>query len=252
MISVALIGHGKMGRRIEALAGQVDATVSAVFDTNPETRLKDLATAEVLQKVDALIDFSHPQQVEESVAVASQAGKPLVIGTTGWDIDRQKLADQCRLNKVAVLYGSNFSLGVQLFMKLARKAAGLYNHPLFDVALHETHHTQKVDAPSGTARTIAELMSSELQSKKGWRYGVDTRGHVQTEQLLVTSSRLGGVFGDHEIRIQSEWDDICIRHSARNRDGFAVGALKAAVWLRDQAPGFYQIEEVVEEVLQSS
>ncbi len=246
-----MIGDGNMGRRITGIAADHGFTLHKQLGED-NNRNGSGITRELASEVDVAIDFTHPDAAMTHIRRAMEAGLPLVMGTTGWLNSETEKEVTGLVEKFdgKLLYGSNFSLGVQLFMKLAEQAGRLLgNAGIFDVSLHEVHHTGKADAPSGTAVTLAEQFNKGLRKPFEPSYGIPDRGLADATKLRITSQRLGGVFGDHQLRLNSEWDDIELTHRARSRDGFAAGALKAAAWLINQKPGFYRIENVVEDVL---
>jgi len=247
-MNLAIIGYGKMGRRIESLSEGFGLNPDLILDEHNNENGVGI-TASNFNEIDVAIDFSHPEALRTNLPRLLSTQTPLVIGTTGWLEYFSKLDQECKKNQLPVLYGSNFSLGVQLFGKLIQKAGELFggvNNNLFDAALHEIHHTEKQDAPSGTAKTLSELWHKGANVEHHHHYGIPAEGAVDDNQFYITSQRLGSVFGEHTLRINSEFDDITISHTARSRDAFAAGALKSAIWLVEQEPGFYQIEDVVE------
>lgn len=248
-MKIALIGYGKMGQRIEALSPEHGAEIKLILDRENNEHGKGI-TEEAFSDVDVAIDFSHPGAFIQNLERLLGTGTPLVIGTTGWLEKAGKVEEACKKSNVPWLYGSNFSLGVQLFGRLIRRAGELFgNSELFDAVLHEVHHTQKADAPSGTALTLSDLWKQGARSGREIKYGIPEKGRVDEEAFYVTSQRLGSVYGEHQLRINSLFDDIEITHRARSRDAFAAGALKAARWIVNQEPGFYRVEEVVEELV---
>lgn len=248
-MNIALIGYGRMGHRIEALSPDHEADVQLILDIHNNKNGSGI-TEESMASIDAVIDFSHPDVFKTNFEKVLQTGTPVVIGTTGWLDNREAINELCTQHKTPALYGSNFSLGVQLFAKLVQQAGEIFGDgDFFDTTLNEVHHTQKADAPSGTAYTLADLWLKGASSDKKVQYGIPEKGQVDDDKFYVTSQRLGSVFGEHQLRINSEFDDIVLTHRARSRDAFAAGALKAAHWLLKQEPGFYLIEDVVEEVV---
>lgn len=250
MVRIAVLGDGKMGNRICELAPRFNLEPALILgESNNENGAG--ITAENFREIDVAIDFTHPDVVKNHIEKIAQLQIPLVIGTTGW-YDKsgwvEKLAEE---NNTRIVYGSNFSLGVQLFLKLMEEAGKLYGQSdFFDASLHEVHHKEKADAPSGTAVTMANLWQKGAGISKNTSFGVPERGKVDPDSFIITSQRTGTVFGDHSLRITSEYDDINLTHSARSRDGFAAGALKTAAWLaKNKTPGFFLIEDIVEEVL---
>ena len=250
MLNIAIIGYGKMGKRIEELASEFDLNPALILDEYNNNN-GDGITEETFENIDAAIDFSHPDAFTTNIHKVLETQTPFVVGTTGWQdsISTSRINELCNKYETATLYGSNFSLGVQLFGKLVKAAGKLFgNNELFDAILHETHHTEKADAPSGTAQTLAELWLDGADTKSGHEYGIPPEGKVDESVFRITSQRLGTVFGEHQLRINSPFDDIEITHRARSRDAFAAGALKASKWLVHQKPGFYLIEDVVEQI----
>ena len=248
-IQVALIGYGTMGRRIDVLSTDYNADVKIRLDDSNNLKGEGFKLDEIKQ-AEVAIDFSLAEAVKINLPLALKQGLPVVIGTTGWIDDPVDVEELVKKHNGKVLYGSNFSLGVQLFIKLVRRAGELFgDSDLFDSVLHEVHHTRKADAPSGTAETMARQFLDGSQSTKEISYGVPAEGRVESDHFYVTAQRLGSVFGEHQLRINSHFDDIELTHRARSRDAFAAGALKAAHWLVKQDPGFYLLEDVVDQIV---
>lgn len=251
LLRFAMIGDGRMGQRISELAPTLDFERTLLLGKENNANASGI-TEKNFEGVDVAIDFSHADVLMSHAKAVLKTGTPLVIGTTGWLDTQQQAAMESLIKKYdgRVVYGSNFSLGVQLFMKLAREAGRLMgNAGGFDAALHEVHHTRKADAPSGTAITLAKQFLSGAGKEAETAYGVPERGAVDDKAFRISSQRLGDVFGEHQLRINSDWDDIELTHRARSRDGFAGGALKSARWLLQQPAGFYLVEEKVSDIL---
>lgn len=250
-IGFAMIGDGRMGQRISELAPGLGFKRKLLLGKDNNAGAEGI-TESSFKAVDVAIDFSHADVLMSHAEAVLKTGTPLVIGTTGWLDQQQQAAMESLIKKYdgRVIYGSNFSLGVQLFMQLAREAGRLMGSADgFDAALHEVHHTGKADAPSGTAITLAKQFLSGAGQKAEPIYGVPERGTVDATQFRISSQRLGDVFGEHQLRINSDWDDIELTHRARSRDGFAGGALKTARWLMQQPSGFYFVEDKVSDIL---
>lgn len=249
-MNIGIVGYGRMGHRIDSLSESQGYTVKFVLDINDNPKGQGL-TPERAQQVDAIIDFSSAEELPYTMEQALKLNVPMVIGTTGW-LDNAKQTDSlCKESDTPVLYGTNFSLGVQLFAKLIYQAGKLFgNNSNFHSALHEVHHTGKADAPSGTALTLAKqfLGGADLTEDKEIKTDLPSSEKVDSEALYVTSQRLGSVFGEHQLRLNSPFDDIEITHKARSRDAFAAGALQAASWITNQDAGFYLLEDVIEEI----
>jgi 4-hydroxy-tetrahydrodipicolinate reductase len=250
-LKICLIGFGKMGQTIKRISeSRNDVVISCIIDKADNEHGEAFETR-AFKESDVVIDFSHPSVVLNSIKACLIQQKPIVVGTTGWLEHRRFIEEIIQKKGGKVLYGSNFSLGVQLFNSLIKQAALLFGKSsLFDASLHEVHHTQKADAPSGTALTLAKTFVQNSATKTNIATEIPHQQKVDSHMFYITAQRLGSVFGEHELRIFSPWDDIRISHTALNRDGFAEGAVKAAIWLASQRKdGFYFIEDVAEEVI---
>jgi 4-hydroxy-tetrahydrodipicolinate reductase len=242
-MKIALLGYGKMGKIIEKIA--ISRKHEIVLTIGHEN-LHDL-TAENLQKADAVIEFTTPAAVLSNIDHCFNAGVPIVVGTTGWYDKIPQLKQQCEQGNHSLLYASNFSVGVNVFFHVNRLLAKVMNnYPYYDVQVEEIHHTQKLDAPSGTAITIAEGIIDNLDSKEGWVNVLTTDDkhddeNVSDKQLLIESMRIESVPGTHTVIYDSEVDTIEFKHTAHNRNGFALGAVLAAEWIHDKK-GFYSVD----------
>jgi 4-hydroxy-tetrahydrodipicolinate reductase len=217
-MNIGLFGYGKMGRMIEQVAVKRGHRIAAIID-----RAEDPVPFEAL---DVAIDFSSPEAAFDNIARCLEAGVPVVSGTTGWLSRYEEACQLCERTEGAFIYASNFSLGVNLFFELNASLARLMEKaPGYQVALEEIHHTQKLDAPSGTAITLAEGIIAN-SSYTAWKAGSADKGEIP-----VHSGRVGNTPGTHVVRYQSAVDRIEIVHTAHNREGFAVGAVVAAEWL---------------------
>jgi 4-hydroxy-tetrahydrodipicolinate reductase len=232
---IALLGYGKMGREIEAAAREQGDTITEVFDID---RLPD---PDALRSVDVCIEFSTPQTVVDNIRVALQARKDIVVGTTGW---HDRVAEIRReVKETGLIYSSNFSLGVNIYFRIVAAAAEIMrNSTDYDPFIHEVHHRQKADSPSGTALHLAEILMKRIDRKKEL---VTNRmdGKIDREALHVSSTRVGTVAGTHTVGFDSEADSIEITHVAKNRHGFALGALRAAHWIHGKK-GVYTMDDV--------
>lgn len=237
-MNIALLGYGKMGHAIEEIAVQRGHTVVCkVGIENLEDR-----TAENIKKADVVIEFSSPDSAYENVILCLENNVPVVCGSTGW-LDRyEQVKKYCEERNGGLIYASNFSVGVNIFFALNRKLAELMApHKEYKVDLKEVHHTQKLDAPSGTAITLAEQVMKELNYKKRWVNSVSDN----EEELVIISERTDPAPGTHIINYHSDIDDICITHTAHNRKGFATGAVLAAEFLGKKKTGVYGMKDVL-------
>jgi 4-hydroxy-tetrahydrodipicolinate reductase len=242
-MKIALLGYGKMGRIIEQIALSRKHEIVLTID---HENLHEL-TAENLQKADAVIEFTRPDSVLGNIDHCFNAGVPIVVGTTGWHEKLNEVKQSCEESNNALLYATNFSVGVNIFFHINRMLAKVMNnYPYYDVQVEEIHHMQKLDAPSGTAITIAEGIIDNLESKADWVNVLTTDDNadddnIQPNQLLIESMRIDSVPGTHTVIYDSEVDTIEFKHTAHNRNGFALGAVLAAEWLHDKK-GFYSVD----------
>ncbi|MEZ4944458.1 MAG: 4-hydroxy-tetrahydrodipicolinate reductase [Cyclobacteriaceae bacterium] len=224
-MKIALIGYGKMGKAIEGFALQRNHGIVAKVDANhPAEILK-------IKEADVAIEFSQPDAVIENLKACFDAEVPVVCGTTGWLERKNEITTYCKDHNGTFLYASNFSLGVNLFFRLNEILASMMSpYETYDVAIDEIHHTQKKDAPSGTAITLAEGILKEIDRKKNWVKGDNSN----QSELAIHSFREDPAPGTHTVKYTSAIDDIEIKHTAHSRDGFAMGALLVAEWIRDK------------------
>lgn len=220
-MKIGLIGYGKMGKEIEKIAIERGHDIPVIVDVH---NMNDL-TPENLKVCDVAIEFTVPESAVRNYLMCFEAGVPVVSGTTGWLHQVNFVHENCRKFDGTFFYASNFSIGVNLFFELNRKLAMLMsNHPQYKARIKEMHHTQKLDAPSGTAITLAEDMLSHLPGLTGWHL----EPYAPFDHLPITAERIGQVPGTHIITYESDVDCIEITHIAKNRIGFAQGAVMAA------------------------
>lgn len=243
-MKIVLLGYGKMGQLIEMFAQKRGHEVVLVVDVNN----RDSITIEDLQLADVAIDFSTPDAALSNISLCFEANLPIVVGTTGWYDHLEEVKETCEDTKQSLLYGSNFSIGVNVFFHVNRLLAkAMKPYKQYDVQVEEIHHIHKLDAPSGTAITIAEGILDNSTLKKSWVNEV-VSGEVSNlvnkpEELLIESLRIDEVPGTHTVLYSSEVDQIEFKHTAHNRHGFALGAVVAAEWLQGKK-GFYQITDI--------
>lgn len=230
-MKIALIGYGKMGKIIEEIALQRSHEIILKIDINN----LDEFTAENLAKADAAIEFTGPHSAFENVKKILSFGTPLVCGSTGWldkfDEIKKLVADK----NGAFLYASNFSIGVNIFFELNKKLATLMApHSDYEIGIKEIHHTQKKDAPSGTAITLAEQILERNKRKKRWV----NENSENVDDLEIISERIDPAPGTHIVKYSSTIDDIEIIHTAHSRKGFALGAVMAAEFIKGKKGNF--------------
>lgn len=234
-MKIALIGYGKMGHEIDAIAREQGETIVRTFD------IDSTVTADALLDADVCIEFSTPDAVMENIRTAVKARKDIVIGTTGWYDHLPEV--RALVKDSGLLYSSNFSLGVNIYFRIVSRAAELMNNASdYDPFVHELHHRQKTDSPSGTALHLSKLLLAGIARKKEV-LTVPPKGKIAVDALHVSSTRTGYEVGTHVVGFDSETDLIELRHVAKNRKGFALGALTAARWLCGRK-GVYTMDDV--------
>jgi len=236
-MKIALLGYGKMGKSIEIIAKDRGHQISLKIDSKNFNYL----TIESFNEIDVAIDFSTPSTAKNNIELALKSKTPIISGTTGCLEQIEEMKNLCLVENTAFLYASNFSLGVNLFFELNKKLALLMsNHQNYEVSMEEIHHTQKLDAPSGTAISLAEQVINSQGLKKEWV--LDTK--TKPEELLIEASRKNKVPGTHIVKYESDIDSITIEHEAHSREGFALGAVIAAEWLLPKK-GVYTMKDVL-------
>ncbi len=236
-MKIALIGYGKMGQAIEKNALQKGHQI--VLKINIENT-GDFTTSAIRQ-ADVAIEFTGPQSAADNIRKCLDAGVPVVSGSTGWLSRFAEISQYCQEKEGALVYASNFSIGVNLFFELNRYFSALMARwPQYDVMVEEIHHTQKKDAPSGTAITLAEDLLENIPRKNRW-VNQDTD---DPEELAIISQRIDATPGTHKIRYHSPIDDLEIIHTAHNREGFASGAVLAAEFITGKK-GVFGMKEVL-------
>jgi 4-hydroxy-tetrahydrodipicolinate reductase len=225
---LAIVGYGKMGRLIEQFAPEYNFTVALKLDEFNNAAFEGV-TAANFQGIDVAVDFSIPAAVAENVERIAALGVNIVLGTTGWQDELDRVKAAVERHGIGLVWSPNYSIGVNAFFRLVSEAARLLaSDPSYGAWAWEIHHTTKKDAPSGTLLKVVEEMK-----KSGFNRPID-----------VSASRAGAHPGTHEIGFDSAADTITLRHTARSREGFARGALKAAQWLTGQK-GFHEFKEVL-------
>lgn len=223
-MKIALIGYGKMGKAIHQMAESQGHQVVLTIDENQV----ELLESEQFKEADVAIEFSRPEAAHHNISACLKAGVPVVSGTTGW-LDRfEEICQLCKEEQGGFVYASNFSIGVNLFMAVNEYLAKLMNQQnQYNVSMEEIHHTQKLDAPSGTGITLAEGILKHIDRKEKWiNHPTD-----QAEQISIISKRIDEVPGTHSIVYENEVDKIEITHTAHSRAGFVQGAINAAAWV---------------------
>jgi 4-hydroxy-tetrahydrodipicolinate reductase len=236
---IALIGYGKMGKAIEEIAVLRGHTIVAIVNSQQQIEHVDLSQADVA------IEFTKPTLALNHISWCLENNLPIIVGTTAWNDQLEEVTKLVHTKNGSVLHASNFSLGVNIFFEINKRLAQLMSGKTdYQACIEEIHHTQKLDAPSGTAISLANDILENNLDYFSWVLGEEQSPHTTEGQLGVTSYRKPDVPGTHTIRYASEEDTITITHEAHSRKGFALGAVIAAEWLRDQK-GIFTIKDVL-------
>ncbi|MBL6874410.1 MAG: 4-hydroxy-tetrahydrodipicolinate reductase [Flavobacteriales bacterium] len=220
-MQIAIVGYGKMGKLITVIAEEKGYDI--VLKTNSNLPFEKCN----LKDVDVAIDFSTPETAFNNISHAIKNNIPIISGTTGWLEKLEEIKKLCTKYNGAFLYASNFSIGVNMFFKINTELAKLMQNKNYKTSISETHHLEKLDKPSGTAKTLSEDIHKELKITPN-----------------IISHRIEKKIGTHEIMYESAIDNIKIVHEAKSRDGFALGALKAAEWIRNKK-GIFSMQDVL-------
>ena len=224
-MKVALLGYGKMGKEIESILMERGHSVDYILNSEGKQKGGELG------EIDVAIEFSTPATVMDNINACFDVSIPIVTGTTGWDQNLDEITNKCMKGNNTLFYASNFSIGVNIFFAINKKLAEIMNtHPEYNINMEETHHVEKLDAPSGTAISLANDVLSNISRKFNW---INT-GYPDENEIKITSNREGEVPGTHIINYDSSIDHIEIKHTAKNRRGFALGAVLAAEWVKDK------------------
>ena len=238
-MNIALIGYGKMGKAIEKIALEKGHQVIVIVDSK-----KTIENAN-FNGVDVAIEFTRPEIALKHMLFCLEIGVPIVVGTTAWKEDLPAITDMVNKQNGALVHASNFSIGVNLFFEMNNKLAQIMqDHTEYNVSIKETHHTQKLDKPSGTALSLAEGIIENNEHYSNWKL-VETDHEKNSNEFFIQSIREENVPGTHLISYESQIDSIHFEHIAHTRDGFALGAIVAAEWLQNKK-GIFTMKDVLQ------
>ncbi|MEE8441403.1 MAG: 4-hydroxy-tetrahydrodipicolinate reductase [Spirochaetia bacterium] len=249
---IAIVGYGRMGHEVEQELVARGHTVSAIVEpTSPADAAVALyadVSRQSLAGCDVAIEFSVAEAAVSNARRYAEAGCPAVVGTTGWFLQLDEVRAAIEKSDIGFVHGSNFSIGAHIFFAISRYAASLVrNLEDYDLQIHEMHHRRKKDSPSGTALTLAQSVLDVVPRKRRIETGRLDRA-PEPDEIHVSSSRVGSVPGTHTLTMDSAADTIEVRHQARNRGGFALGAVLAAEWIVGKS-GLYSVESFVQALL---
>lgn len=242
-LSILIIGNGKMGKEISQLATKSGHTISYIIDKETDWKLYD----ELNKPADVAIEFSMPEAAAANIMNCFKRNLPVVCGTTGWKDSFQQIADYCIAYGQSLIYASNFSPGMNIVFELNRQMAALISKiNYYSAHIDETHHIHKLDSPSGTAISLADDIIRNTDCYHEWVNNVE----AGKNQLPINSFRINEINGDHLIFWDSDYDTISLKHSAKNRQGFAIGALMAAAWIISHK-GVFSMSDMLKQISSS-
>ncbi len=233
-MNIGIIGYGKMGKMIEKLAKSRNHTIGAIID-EPNWNPKKISG------LDVVIDFTNPQSAVQNIENCFEENVPIVVGTTGWYKDYDHIIKLCQDKKGTLFTATNFSIGVNIFWHINKVLANVMNqYNDYNTTINEVHHTEKLDSPSGTAISTAEILIKELDRYSMWIEGKQNN----QETIAIHASRKKNVPGTHVVKYENDIDEITFSHQAKNRNGFALGAILAAEFLKGKT-GVYNMNDLI-------
>jgi len=237
-MNIALIGYGKMGKAIEEIAVSRGHKVVVKFNSQNPLESSQLRTTDVA------IEFSHPNLVVKHIKLCADGQIPIVVGTTAWEEHLQEITNHIGKREASLIYSSNFSIGVNVFFEMNKHLARLMNdHSEYKAAITEIHHTQKIDAPSGTAVSLAKDLISNHSAYSSWKLKEEAR-NFEKNDLPISAIREENIPGTHIINYTSDIDTLSIIHQAHNRKGFALGAIVAAEYIHNKQ-GIFTMSDIL-------
>ena len=246
-MDIAIIGYGKMGHGIEKAARAKGINVRTIDPNEPSANYKQI-NEESMKGVDVCVDFTHPDSVIENIKKIAKFKKNAVIGTTGWYNKMEEAKKIVENAKIGLIWSGNFSIGVNIYFRIIENAARVINKfNDYDLFVHEFHHNKKADSPSGTAVMIGKILVDNIERKKKI-VTEELKRKIDPDELHISSTRCGTIPGTHIVGFDSSADTIELTHTARSREGFALGAVTAAQWIQGKK-GFYDINDMMKSII---
>lgn len=247
-MNIAIIGYGKMGKEVEKIARERGIKVVSIIDREAKEATYREISAESVRNADVCIDFTHPDSAIGNIEKLSKLKKNIVVGTTGWYGEMDRARAMVKKAGNGLIWSGNFSIGVNLFFRMVEDAARIINKvDDYDLFIHEFHHSQKADSPSGTALMLGKIITDNVSRKKKI-VTEELKRKISPNELHISSTRGGSIPGTHIVGMDSAADTIELKHTARNRQGFALGAVMAAQWI-SKKKGFYGIDDMMKSVI---
>jgi 4-hydroxy-tetrahydrodipicolinate reductase len=248
-VNIVISGYGRMGKIIVNKAKDRGHNIIATIDPLDSEASHKVITPEILKKADIVIDFSIPETALENAKRVCSVGKKIVMGTTGWYSKMDEMKKLTSTEGSAIIWSGNFSLGVNIFFSILDRASQIMNSfSEYDPFIHEFHHNKKADSPSGTASMMGDIVLKQID-RKSTIISEELKRQINPEELHISSTRGGSVPGTHLLTFDSPVDTIELRHTARGREGFAVGAVTAAEWIKNRN-GFFSINDMMQDIIQ--
>lgn len=246
-MNIAIVGYGKMGHEIEKVAKDKGIIVTTIDPNDDKANFKEI-NEESMKDVDVCVDFTHPDSVIGNIEKIFKFKKNMVVGTTGW---YDKMDDVKKIVEdagIGLIWSGNFSVGVNIYFKIIENGAKIMNKINdYDAFVHEFHHNKKADSPSGTAVMIGKILTENIERKKKV-VTQELKRKIEPDELHVSSTRGGSIPGTHIVGFDSSADTIELKHTARGRQGFALGAVMAAQWIQNKK-GFYDINDMMKNII---
>lgn len=247
MVKIGLIGYGRMGKIIEKIAKEKGHEISAIIDPNCDTAQNEI-NEESLKDAEVCIDFTHPSCIIGNIKKMASLGKNIVVGTTGWYGRMDEVKKIVEENNIGLIWSGNFSIGVNAFFKIVEEAAKVFNNlEDYDIMSSEFHHNKKADSPSGTASMIGTILIDKIE-RKDKLVTEKLERQIEPNELHLASVRGGSIPGIHSVIFDSPQDTIELKHSARNREGFASGSVMAAEFIEGKK-GFFSIKDLMDNII---
>ncbi|MDD3050350.1 MAG: 4-hydroxy-tetrahydrodipicolinate reductase [Candidatus Cloacimonetes bacterium] len=254
MLKIAIIGYGQMGKLLVENAENYGCKIVSIIDPNyvpvndSQAKVYSEINEKSLRECEVCIEFTHPSVVVKNVLSVIELKKKIVIGTTGWEEKKEQIFNACKQNKTDLIYSANYSLGINLFYRIIEFSSQIMSKiNQYDIWAYEMHHNKKGDSPSGTAKELAKIILEKYSSKQTAVYDKLDR-KINPEEFHFGSIRGGSIPGTHVIGFDSAADSIELKHTARNRSGFAAGALLAAKWISDKK-GIYNFRDIFASIM---
>lgn len=248
-MKITIIGYGKMGHAIEEVAKQQNIDIVSIIDPTSNNATHKSITAASIKGSDVAIDFTKSQATLDNVEKVAGLGSNIVVGTTGWYDDIEKVKKIVKKHGVGLVYSPNFSIGVNLFFRMVENASAIMNRfPNYDPFIYEIHHRQKTDAPGGTAKRLGEIVIGNINRKKKLVFDRVNGRKIASDELHLASIRAGYITGTHVVGFDGEYDTIELKHTAKSRTGYAQGAITAAQWVKNRK-GIYTFDEVLANII---